>query len=101
EEKAVDLEVVEEALGDEVVAALRDPRRAEVAAAHVRRDRHPRWPVRERLVDVADIGLVLVLRVAADLGDVLALVRVVEVGEARVVELEVGAAELAEPPDLL
>ena len=51
---------------------------------------------RERLVDVADVLDVLALGIAADRGDVLALVRVVHVGEARVVELEVGAAELAE-----
>ena len=43
----------------------------------------------------------LVHRVAADLGDVRALRGVVHVGEARVVELQVGAAELAEPPHLL
>ena len=55
----------------------------------------------ERLVDVADVGLVLVLGVAADRAHVLALGRVVEVGEARVVELQVGAAQLAETPDLL
>ena len=39
-------------------------------------------------------------RVAADRRDVLALVWVVHVREARVVELEVGAAEVAEPAHL-
>src|SRR5436190_16955725 len=39
-EEAVDLELAEERLGDVVVAALGRPRRAEVAAAHVRRDAH-------------------------------------------------------------
>ena len=39
-EEAVDGELAEQRLGDEVVAALGDPRGAEVAAAHVRRDRH-------------------------------------------------------------
>src|SRR3954454_25254583 len=34
-EEAVDVELVEQRLGDEVVAALGDPARAEVAAAHV------------------------------------------------------------------
>jgi hypothetical protein len=55
-------------------------------------DRHALGAALERLVDVADVGLVLVLGVAAELGDVLALLGVVEVGEARVVELQVGAA---------
>ena len=55
----------------------------------------------ERLVDVVDVLDVLPLGVAADRGDVLALVRVVHVREARVVELEVRAAELAEPAHLL
>ena len=40
-EEAVDGELVEQRLGDEVVAALGDPARAEVAAAHVGGDRHP------------------------------------------------------------
>ena len=43
----------------------------------------------------------LVVAVTAQLRDVLALRRVVEVGEARVVELQVAAAELAEASDLL
>ena len=43
----------------------------------------------------------LVGGIAADLGDVLALLRIVEVGEARVVQLEVGAAEAAEARDLV
>ena len=92
-EEAVDLELAEQRLGDEVVAALGDPRGAEVAAAHVRRDRHALGSLRERLVDVGDVGLVQVLDVAAALrGDHLALARVVEVGEARVVELQVACS---------
>ena len=55
----------------------------------------------ERLVDVVDVLDVLALGVAADRRDVVALVRVVHVREARVVELEVRAAELAEPAHLL
>ena len=100
-EEPVHLELVEQRLGDEVVASLGGPGGAEVPAAHVRRDAHPVRPVGERLVDVADVLDVLALGVAADRRDVLALVRVVHVGEARVVELQVGAAELAEPPHLL
>ena len=100
-EEAVDVELAEQRLGDEVVAALGRPGGAEVAAAHVRRHRKPGRPVGERLVDVADVGLVLMLRVAADRAHVLALLRVVDVGEARVVELEIRAAELGDATHLL
>jgi hypothetical protein len=64
-------------------------------------DGHAVGPVRERLVDVADVGLVLVLGVAADRAHVLALLGVVEVREARVVELQVAAAELADRAHLV
>src|SRR5690606_13365752 len=85
---------------DVVVAARGDPRRAEVAAAHVRADAHAFRLARQGAVDVADVGQVLVLAVAADLIDVGALARIVEVREARVVNLQVGAAEPAEFLDL-
>ena len=48
DEVAVDVELAEERLGDEVVAARGGPGGAEVAAAHVRRDRHAVRPARER-----------------------------------------------------
>jgi hypothetical protein len=67
----------------------------------VRRDREPVRPSGERLVDVADVGLVLVLGVAADRAHVLALSGIVEVGEARVVELEVAATGRGDAPHLL
>jgi hypothetical protein len=66
--------------------------KAEVAAAHVDGNGHALRPLGERAVYVADVGLVLVLGVPVQRGDVLALARVVEVGEARVVKLQVGAA---------
>ena len=50
------------------------------------------------MVDVLDV---LTFGIATDGGDVLPLVRVVEVREARVVELEVRAAEVAETAHLL
>ena len=96
EEVAVDVQVAEQRLGDEVVAALGGPHRLVVAAAQVRGDGHVRRLVGERAVDVPDVLLVQVLGVAADRLDVLALGRVVDVGEARVVELQVAAAELVD-----
>ena len=46
QEEAVHVELGEQRLGDEVVAALGRPRRAEVAAAHVRGDAHALRAVR-------------------------------------------------------
>ena len=101
EEEAVHVELREEHLGHEVVATLGRPRRAEVAAAHVRGDPHPLRAAGDRGVDVRDVLLVQVLGVPALGRDHRALLGVVEVGEAGVVELEVGAAELPETADLL
>ena len=63
-------------------------------------DRHPGRLLREHAVQLCDVRHVLVLGVTADPGDELALAGVVHVREARVVELEVGAAELGEPAEL-
>ena len=101
EEEAVDVELREQHLGHEVVAALGRPRRPEVAAAHVRGHPQAVRPAGDRGVDVLHVLLVQVVGVAALRGDQRALLRVVEVGEAGVVELEVGAAELGHPPHLL
>ena len=54
----------------------------------------PVGPAGERRVDLPDVALVLVLGVAALPATICALLRVVEVGQAGVVELQVGAAEL-------
>ena len=53
------------------------------------------------LVDLPDVAQVQVLGVLAALGDLGSLRRVVEVGQAGVVQLQVGAAELGDPPHLL
>lgn len=53
------------------------------------------------VVHLIDVAEVLVICVVAPLREHLALRRVVQVGEAAVVELQVGTAELAEPADLL
>ena len=91
-EVAVDVELGEQRLGDVVVAALGDPRRAEVAAAHVHGQRHVLRAVGDRLVDLLDVAQVQVLAVLAALVDLLALAGVVEVGEARVVHLQVACS---------
>ena len=57
--------------------------------------------VRQRTVDHLDVLLVQMLGVAADRHDVLALRRVVDVGEARVIELQVATAEVVDALSLL
>ena len=57
--------------------------------------------VLDRGVDLADVAVVQVLGVFAAAGDLGALGGVVEVGQAGVVELQVGAAQGAEPGDLV
>ena len=69
EEEAVDLELGEQRLGDEVVGALGRPRRAEVPAAQVGGHVHVLRPAGEDSVDLPDVALVLVLGFAAPLGD--------------------------------
>jgi hypothetical protein len=64
-------------------------------------DGHPGWLVLERGVDLADVAQVQVLGVLAAFADLGALGGVVEVGQAGVVELQVGAAQFAEPAYLV
>ena len=100
EEEPVDLKLVEEGFGHVVVAALGGPRGAEVASAQVGGDRHGGWPGRQGGVDLADVAEVLAAGVVAPPGQHGALNRIIQIGQAGVVELEVGAAELREGGDL-
>src|SRR5262249_16633883 len=100
EDRAAALEAAEDGLGQEVVAAGGDPRRAVVAAALVDGDRHVIRLGRERLVDDADVDLVLVVGVDAGGRHVGPPAGVVEEGEDRVVELQVATAQLVQPGDL-
>jgi hypothetical protein len=58
----------------------------------VRGDGHPSGLGRERRVDLLDVPQVQVVGVLPALGDLRSLGRIVEVGQAGVVELQVGAA---------
>src|SRR5215472_901583 len=100
-EEPVHGKLVEQRLGHELITALGCPHALIVAPAHVGGDRHIGGPAGQRAVDVLDVALMLVLGVPADLRDVLALRRVVHVGQAGVVELQVAAAEVVQPPGLL
>src|SRR6185369_5293458 len=101
QEEPVHGQLREQCLGDEVVPAGGDPGGAEVAAAHVRGDGHVRGLAGDRVVDLLDVPQVHVLGVLAASGDLGALGRVVQVGQRGVVELQVGAAQLVQPLDLV
>src|SRR5262249_18491104 len=100
-EEPVHVQLTEQRLGDEVVAAGGGPRGPEVAPAHVRGDRHACGPCRQCVVDLAYVAQVQVIGVLTPRGDLGPLHRVVEVGQAGVVELEVGAAQGGQPGDLV
>ena len=92
EEEGVDVEAAEHGLGDRLVAAAGDPPAAEVAPAHVRRDEQVVGTVgdhRVHRVTVAEDELVGIVAADGHLGPE---VRVAQVGEAHVVELQVAAA---------
>src|SRR5205085_1637391 len=95
QEESVDGQFIEERLGHVVVTAFRGPRGPEIPAAHVGADAHARWLARKRRVDVADVDAMLFARIATDARHVLALLRIVEIRETRVVELQIGATPLA------
>jgi hypothetical protein len=67
----------------------------------VGRDRHAVRAAGERGVRLADVAQVHVVGVLTAPGDLRPVLRVVEVGQARVVELEVAAAHGGQPPHLL
>src|SRR5208283_5835595 len=83
-----------------IVAAGRHPRRAEIAAAQVCAHGHIGGLPPERRIDQPDVDEVLPLSVAADSAYVLALPGIVEIRQAGVVELQIGAAELPQGLDL-
>jgi hypothetical protein len=101
QEESVHGQAAEQRLGDEVVAARGGPGGAEVAAAQMRGDGQPGRLVGQRRVDLADVAQVHVVGVLAAGGDLGPLGRVVEVGQGRVVELQVGAALIGEPGHLV
>src|SRR5690606_12213265 len=97
EEEAVDIEAVKECLRDVLVAAGRHPAGLVVAAAEMGADRHVGRAAGGRGVEEFDITQMLLVALLADHD---AAPGVVKKGEARVVELQISAAELREPIDL-
>src|SRR5579885_2851089 len=56
EKKRLDAHFIEEPRGDRLIASRGEPSRAQIAAAQMHPDRHPRRPRRERVIDRVDIG---------------------------------------------
>src|SRR5215469_1142522 len=101
EEEPVHVQLAEQCLGNEVIPAGRGPGGPEVAPAHVGRDRHLCGLGGERVVDLPDVAQVQVVGVLTARGDLGPLRRVVQVGQAGVVELQVGAAQGGQPGDFV
>lgn len=102
EEVDVDVELLEQRLGDGLVPALREPLRAVVAPAQVDADGHVAGPLRDGGVD--QLGVVLGQLLGLDAvprGRLLAHALVAEVGEVGVVELDEAAPRGVEVRDLL
>ena len=94
EKQAVHLELVEHRFGNRVVAAGRNPRRAMIAATGMHAYGHGRWLARQRLVDQLDVGQVTLVGIAGGRANLVAIGRIAERCEHRVVDLKIGAAEL-------
>ncbi len=100
EEVGVDVELVEQHLGDGLVPALREPGAAVVAAAEVDRDREVVGTPADGGVDELGVGVRELVRVVATLDGALPHHRIAQVGEVRVVELDVPATGRVEGVDL-
>ena len=92
EEIAVDIDPIEQQIGDRLIAARGDEGRAEIAATHMRRDDEVARPALQRGIDHAGIDLALLVRIVAAVGQHLALRRIAQIGKAAIVELQIAAA---------
>ena len=99
EEEAVDLHLVEQDLGDRLIAALRDPRALEIAAAEMDADGHVGGLVSNRIVDEPAIEPRQRVRVVAARFRSGANVGIAEISEIGVVELQIAQAAAGEIGD--
>src|SRR5579862_7114225 len=101
EEEPVDLHLVEQDVGDRLVAALRDPGALEVAPAKMHRNHHVAWTVADRIIDEAAIEMGERVGVVAARFRRFPDRRIAKIGEVGVIELQVPAAALGEVGDLV
>ena len=92
EQKVVVVQAAEKWLGDPLVAALGDPGRARVAAAHVIADCRVPAPLRDAIVDEPHVACQTRFRVLAVGDDFGPHAFGDEVGDERIVDLDVAAA---------
>src|SRR5262249_21368215 len=92
EKIAIHIDFVEDELGDRLVAAVRHPRAGEIAAAKMHAHRHVPRPILDRGIEELGVGPRQRSRVLADIGDLLAQLRIAEIGEIDLVDLQITAA---------
>ena len=98
-EEAVDLHLVEEDLGDRLIAALGDPRALEVAATQMHRNHHVFRPLADRVVDELAVEMDERVGIVAARFCPLADFGIAEVSKVGVVELQIAAAARCEVVD--
>jgi len=91
EKVGVDVQLIEQRVSDRLVASLGDPGALHVAAAEMDRNRQVLRPSVNDCIDQCRIGMRQLVGVVAPLLCLRPLLRVAEVGEVRVVELNVPA----------
>src|SRR5207247_10428785 len=87
EKIAVHLDLVEDEFGDRLIAALRHPGACEVAAAQVHAYCHVFRKVLDRRIERLGVGLRPRRRILTDIGDLLAQLRIAEIGEIDLIDL--------------
>src|SRR5215472_10575946 len=101
QEVAVDLDLVEENLGHGIVATLGDPAAFEITAAEMHGDGHVPRPARDRAVDQPRVSVRQLLGILADAAHLVAQLRIAEIGEVHLIELQVGKTALCQSGHLL
>src|SRR6266700_1751544 len=101
EKIAVHVDSVEDELGDRLVAAVRHPRAGEIAAAKMHAHRHVPRPILDRGIEELGVGPRQGGWVLADIGDLLAQLRIAQIGEIDLVDLQIAAAGRGEVADFL
>ena len=86
-------------LGDRLIAAVGDPGAGEIAAAQMHAHRHVGRLAGDRGVEQLRIGFRQRRRILADIGDLAAQLRIAQIGEIDLVDLQIAAAGGGEVAD--
>jgi hypothetical protein len=96
EEVGVDVQLVEQGISDRLVAPFGNPRASHVAAAEVNRDGEVRRPRIDHRIDQRRVGVRQVIRVLTRVPSLVPDLRVAQVRQVGVVELDVPTPRLVE-----